>query len=262
MTPRTAAQNETLRIATRTRILDGALKVFGNLGFDGASVRRIAAEAGVAQGLLYSHFSGKEELLKAIFERGMDDVRESFRAAAGDDSRPPLERLIRSSFAILRRNLGFWRLTYGIRMQPSVLQALGPDLGAWTGDILKTLEAHFRATGAERPALEAAILFAAIDGISQHFALDPEHYPLDAIADELIAKHLAPARPPVGRTSATRSAAGSASSAAGSAVGKAAASASKKSRESKTATIGADAKEGNHGNHESRTQSRKNTARR
>ena len=189
MTPRTAAQNETLRAATRTRILNGALKAFGNLGFDGASVRLIAAEAGVAQGLLYSHFSGKEELLKAIFERGMDDVRESFLAAAGEDSRPPLERLIRSSFEILRRNIGFWRLTYGIRMQASVLKALGPEMEAWTGDILKTLEAHFRASGSERPALEAAILFATIDGISQHFAMDPDRYPLDAVADALIAKH-------------------------------------------------------------------------
>ena len=259
MTPRTAAQNETLRSATRTRVLDGALKAFSNLGFDGASVRQIAAEAGVAQGLLYSHFSGKEELLKAIFERSMDDVRESFRAAVGDDSRPPLERLIRSSFAILRRNLGFWRLTYGIRMQPSVLKALGPEMGAWTGDILKTLEAHFRATGAERPALEAAILFAAIDGISQHYALDPEHYPLDAIADALIAKHLAPPLSPAGRPFPTRPAA---RSTAGSATGKPAAADTKKSRESKTAKNEKDPKEGNHGHHESRSQSRKKTARR
>lgn len=191
MTPRTAAQNESLRAATRTRILDGALKAFSNLGFDGASVRVIAAEAGVAQGLLYSHFSGKEELLKAIFERSMDDVRESFLAAAGEDSRPPLERLIRSSFEILRRNIGFWRLTYGIRMQASVLKALGPEMEAWTGDILKSLEAHFRASGSEHPALEAAILFATIDGISQHFAMDPDRYPLDAVADALIAKYRA-----------------------------------------------------------------------
>jgi AcrR family transcriptional regulator len=189
MTPRTPSQNESLRAATRARILDGALKAFSRHGFEGASVRLIAGEAGVAQGLLYSHFSGKEELLKAIFERSMEDVRESFLAAAGDGSGPPLARLIRSSFAILRRNLGFWKLSYGIRMQESVLKALGPEVQGWTGDILKTLEAHFRAAGAARPAVEAAILFAAIDGISQHYAMDPERYPLDAVADGLIANY-------------------------------------------------------------------------
>jgi AcrR family transcriptional regulator len=189
MTPRTSAQNEALRTASRARILDGALQTFSRLGFEGASVRAIAAEAGVAQGLLYSHFSGKEELLRAIFARSMDDVRESFGAADGTDARPSLERLIRSAFAILRRNLGFWKLTYGIRMQETVLKTLGPELQAWTGEILKTLDAHFRSIGSAQPALEAAILFAAIDGISQHYALDPERYPLDAIADALIAKY-------------------------------------------------------------------------
>jgi AcrR family transcriptional regulator len=189
MTPRTPAQNQALRAATRARILDGALKAFSRHGFEGASISLIAKEAGVAQGLLYSHFEGKDDLLRAIFGRSLEDVRESFMAAAGDDSIPPLERLIRSAFSILRRNLGFWKLSYGIRMQEPVLKTLGSALQDWSREISETLEAHFRAAGADRPAVEAAILFAAIDGISQHYALDPARYPLDAVADGLIARY-------------------------------------------------------------------------
>jgi hypothetical protein len=66
---------------------------------------------------------------------------------------------------------------------------LGPSLQDWTGEILATLEAHFRAAGADRPAVEAAVLFAAIDGISQHYALDPARHPLDAVADGLIDRY-------------------------------------------------------------------------
>lgn len=197
MAPRTPSQNQALRDATRSRILDGALQAFARNGYEGASVRAIAKEAGVALGLLYSHFAGKEEVLRAIFERSMDDVRESFQAAgpaaaAQAPEVPPLALLIRSAFAILRRNLAFWKLSYGVRMQESALQALGPGLQAWTGQIIATLEAHFRAAGAARPQLEAAILFAAIDGISQHYALDPGRYPLDAVGEALIAKYTTP----------------------------------------------------------------------
>lgn len=190
MTPRTPTQNQALRDASRQKILDAALRAFGESGYAGASVRRIAEEAGVAPALLYSHFEGKRDLLRAIFARSMDDVRESFRAADGEG--PPLARLIRSAFAILRRNLPFWKLSYGVRMQDAVLRELGPDLEAWTGEILGFLEAHFRAAGAARPQAEAAILFAAIDGISQHYALDPKRYPLDAVAEALIAKYPEP----------------------------------------------------------------------
>lgn len=191
MAPRTPDQNQALRDATRARILDGALRAFARNGFEGASVRMIAEEAGIAQGLLYRHFPGKLDVLRAIFARSMDDVNESFRAAAppAPAGAPPLAMLIRSAFAILRRNLPFWKLTYGVRMQESVLGALGPEMEAWTGRILATLEALFRAAGAERPKLEAAVLFAAIDGISQHYALDPARYPLDAVAEALIARY-------------------------------------------------------------------------
>lgn len=202
MAPRTPAQNQALRDATRTKLIDAALRVFAEYGYAGASIRRIAEEAGVALGLLYSHFEGKRELLRALFARSMDDVRESFAAADGGQApppgppgnAPPLALLIRGAFSILRRNLPFWKLSYGVRMQEAVLRELGPDLDAWTAEIRAALEAHFRAAGAPRPQAEAAILFASIDGISQHYALDPGNYPLDEVAEALIAKYTDPPR--------------------------------------------------------------------
>lgn len=132
MTPRTAEQNQVLRDATRERLLDAALKVFGRLGYESASVRLIAADAGLAQGLMYSHFKGKEDLLRALFRRSMDQVRTSFAAAKGSDTRHPLERLVQSALGLIRDNLDFWRLSYGVRMQPGVVKALGRDLESWT----------------------------------------------------------------------------------------------------------------------------------
>src|SRR5690606_28659715 len=119
MTPRTPTQNQALRASTRARILEGALNVFGRYGYGEASIRMIAKEAGIAPGLLYSHFPGKAELLRAIFERSMEDVRLSFAEASAPGPDPSLETLIRSSFAIMRSNLRFWRLSYSIRMQES-----------------------------------------------------------------------------------------------------------------------------------------------
>jgi AcrR family transcriptional regulator len=204
LAPRTPAQNQALRDATRAKLLEAALRVFAEYGYAGASIRRIADEADVALGLLYSHFEGKGDLLRALFARSMEDVRESFAAAEGpaaEGGKPrasspaspaektPLALLIRGAFAILRRNLPFWKLSYGVRMQEAVLRELGPDLDAWTAEIRAALEAHFRAAGSPRPQAEAAILFAAIDGISQHYALDPTRYPLDEVADALIEKY-------------------------------------------------------------------------
>ena len=188
MSPRTAEQNEQIRAATRQRILDAALVLFAKHGYQDASVRMIAEEAGVAQGLLYSHFEGKQALLHAIFEESVGDVRESFALA---DAAPPgerLERLIRGSFEVLQRNLPFWRLSYGVRMQPAVLAGLGPALHEWTATIRRTLQGYLRDAGVPNPEIEAAVLFALIDGISQHYVLDPQRYPLDAVTELVVSR--------------------------------------------------------------------------
>ena len=52
----------------RRQILDGARKVFMNLGFDGASMGEIARAAGVSKGTLYVYFADKNHLFGAIVE--------------------------------------------------------------------------------------------------------------------------------------------------------------------------------------------------
>ncbi|UPK28835.1 TetR/AcrR family transcriptional regulator [Bradyrhizobium sp. 195] len=53
----------------RRQILDGARKVFMNLGFDGASMGEIARAAQVSKGTLYVYFADKTALFEAILEQ-------------------------------------------------------------------------------------------------------------------------------------------------------------------------------------------------
>jgi AcrR family transcriptional regulator len=52
----------------RRQILDGARKIFMDLGFDGASMGEIARSAGVSKGTLYVYFADKSRLFEAIVE--------------------------------------------------------------------------------------------------------------------------------------------------------------------------------------------------
>jgi AcrR family transcriptional regulator len=69
-----AAPSPTLRFvgdednSKRRQILDGASKVFMDLGFDGASMGEIARAAGVSKGTLYVYFADKSRLFEAIVE--------------------------------------------------------------------------------------------------------------------------------------------------------------------------------------------------
>jgi AcrR family transcriptional regulator len=61
---------------TRERILDAALKLFRERGFDETTMRDIAASARVATGAAYYYFRSKEELVMAFYVRTADEARD------------------------------------------------------------------------------------------------------------------------------------------------------------------------------------------
>lgn len=58
---------------TRSRILEAALQLFRERGFDGTTMRGIAAEAGVSLGNAYYYFKSKEHLIQAYYGRSHAD---------------------------------------------------------------------------------------------------------------------------------------------------------------------------------------------
>jgi len=72
--------------AKRRQILDGARRVFLDLGFDGASMGEIARAAGVSKGTLYVYFADKNRLFEAIVEQEtLEQARMSFNFDTGRD---------------------------------------------------------------------------------------------------------------------------------------------------------------------------------
>ena len=55
--------------STKDKLLDAAVNLFSEKGYDGTSVDEIAASIGIKGPTLYKHFKGKEALLTAIMER-------------------------------------------------------------------------------------------------------------------------------------------------------------------------------------------------
>jgi len=53
----------------RNQLLDIALALFAERGIENVSIKDLAAEAQVAQGLIYYYFESKEALLEAVFQR-------------------------------------------------------------------------------------------------------------------------------------------------------------------------------------------------
>ena len=65
-------------MSTKERILDEALTLFSENGYDGTSVEQIAEKVGIKAPSLYKHFKGKEDILNAIIDNAEAHYEESF----------------------------------------------------------------------------------------------------------------------------------------------------------------------------------------
>lgn len=92
----------------RQRIMDEAAALFLRQGYDGASLRHIAAACGMRAGSLYYHFASKNEILEAVLRRGIEIMVEAFRGAAAETSAATaqlrLSRHVRAHLAALHEN--------------------------------------------------------------------------------------------------------------------------------------------------------------
>jgi AcrR family transcriptional regulator len=79
---------ETLKDKTnslrRAHILEAAIKVFADKGFHAATIKDVAAEAGVADGTIYNYFKNKTALLMGVLDPRGDAVQTAI------ENMPPL----------------------------------------------------------------------------------------------------------------------------------------------------------------------------
>ncbi|HEY6538299.1 MAG TPA: TetR/AcrR family transcriptional regulator [Candidatus Dormibacteraeota bacterium] len=103
--------------STRERIIDAAIDLFTEQGFDKTSLREIAVRVGVTKAALYYHFQSKEDLLGCLVERahgvghhGLAALPETDGPVDREQVRRTLEELMdqvlsqRRVFALMERN--------------------------------------------------------------------------------------------------------------------------------------------------------------
>jgi AcrR family transcriptional regulator len=116
--------------ARRLVIIDAALTVFAERGYDGATTAEICRRAGIGSGTFFHYFPTKLELLLAILTLGTEEVREQEELYAGrTDALGVLLEIVErgADDAADPRMPGFVRAVGGIMHQPEVAAKLDED---------------------------------------------------------------------------------------------------------------------------------------
>jgi len=130
------------KAANRAAILDAALEVFAELGYEGAGVRDVIRRTRLAPGTFYNYFPDRESVFRALVEATGEEAGRRVAAARARAATPAafVEDAYRAyfafivedpaRFAFMRRNAGAVRHMFDDAVLPEVSRELVADLRA------------------------------------------------------------------------------------------------------------------------------------
>ena len=149
--------------ARRAEILAAAERIFVEVGYEGATIRRIADEVGLSSTALYMHFSEKSEILHEICRLAFARLQEA-NAGVISQGGPPeviLRKLMEAYVDFGFENPNAYRLTYLTRPveardgAESAAQMLGAELFRAFAAIVEQAGAEGRLRGDPRASAQA-----------------------------------------------------------------------------------------------------------
>ncbi|MCE1255647.1 MAG: TetR/AcrR family transcriptional regulator [Anaerolineae bacterium] len=111
----------------RSNILDCALELFANKGYDAVGVQEIVETAGITKPTLYHYFGSKHGLLKTLLELYFSELNQVVAEAAVYKGDLPftLRKLARAWFGFAQKYPTFYRLALALLFTPIQGEAYG-----------------------------------------------------------------------------------------------------------------------------------------
>jgi TetR/AcrR family fatty acid metabolism transcriptional regulator len=177
----------------REAILKAAVKIFAKKGYFNSKVSDIASEAGIADGTVYLYFKSKDEVLRSVFDRTMEDFISEGRAELVKISSPAEKLKWLAHFHL--RKLGADRdlaIVFQVELRGSTKfmeEFSEKGFRQYLDVIKKVIEEGQKANLFRKditPITAAKIFYGALDELVTNWILSKKSYPLEPFADEVL----------------------------------------------------------------------------
>jgi len=130
-----------------------ALFLFSKDGFNATSTSKIAAKAGVSEGLIFRHFKNKEGLIYAILKLNATQINSSFTHILEEyDAKQVIKKTLELPFKMNEIELDSWGLHYKIKWE------LQPDNYTILKPLEESLSKAFTKLKYKKPVLESNLI--------------------------------------------------------------------------------------------------------
>jgi AcrR family transcriptional regulator len=192
-----------MRPVRREQIVRATIRCLAREGYTRLTMKKVAREAGVSQGILHYYFTDKRAMLAATLEAVTRDLDRRVAAAqsrTGRDSRARLRALVRACLEVAVSRPEFWVVfveLWGEMLHDRRLRDINTAVYSRTRRLIGRLIAEGVRAGRFRavdPRRASAVVLGLIDGLSLQLTFDPEAFGVAEAArfcDDALGRYLA-----------------------------------------------------------------------
>lgn len=183
MSPRTERQLQIIREEKRELILETALQLFADSGYHSTSISKIAKTAGISQGLLYTYFKNKEDLLHILFDNYLKLIISMINPANdGEITTDEMKDFFKLLTKSMKEENAYWRLFFQLSLQRDIIEYLIKKMAHDEKFInyLQSVTRYFQDRFTQ-PEVEMLFFTSLIKGFSLQYVLMPERYTADTV---------------------------------------------------------------------------------
>jgi len=171
-------------------LLDVAVAVFNERGYDAASMEELAGRLGVTKSAIYHHVPSKVELLRLALDRALDGLFAVTEEPAATTGRAidRLEHVVRGSVRVLVDELPFVTLLLRVRGNSDVEQAAlerRREFDRIVTDLVAAAEDEGDVRQDVDPAVTSRLLFGTVNSLTEWYRPGGGLSP-DSLADALV----------------------------------------------------------------------------
>jgi len=187
MSPRSKEMARKMRGKTREAIISASLELFAKHGYSATTTEEIANKARISKGLIFTHFSTKQDILFAILDEEIERILPEFFKE--NDPRPAKEKfiaLVNSWLGMIKNEPLLVRLSLQLNLDDEYRKVLKKKGIKYFEVTFARLSKLIEQLGSDKPELDCFLLMFVFDGIVANYTVAPELFPIDAIMDHLI----------------------------------------------------------------------------
>ena len=168
-------------------ILDTALTLFAEKGYDATPTSQIAKVAGVSEGLIFKHYISKENLLEAVVKAGYRRITErSKKSVEENDPAKLISNVLDMPQKLVEDERDFWRMQFRM-VDEEVAQR---HHQRYLNSVKKKLNEAFRKLGHKEPELETEILMLLVEGLWRAYLTNEDKKHFTKMLDLIKAKFI------------------------------------------------------------------------